>query len=659
MLLAKKLLKGQEQIEKIRTYQTALSYLATKVDRANAKKLSKIKNQDVVIKIAEIALLTRPKNIFFNTGSAEDLNYIKKLSLKLGEEKKLARAGHTIHFDLPEDQGRIAGGTYVLAEEDEGVSSKAKRLPRLEGTAQINRELDGIMKNKTMIVGLYLRGPKGSPVSNPVLNITDSAYVYHTLNILYRIDEEIFSNFDQYIKNFNGLFYTNIHSKGIGTSEAFKTKAGVYRDPVALTTYSVENTYVGNSGQIKKGNHNLTIYYFVNKHFGEKLSEHMFITGIKGTNNRITYIAGAAPSGCGKTTTAMTGEHFIGDDLAQMWIKNGEIKTINPERGIFAIVKDVNPTDDPPVNNVLRKTGKEVIYSNTLADKNGLPRWLGDGLEMPQKGINHNGAWQSENNTDFAAENARATFSATELPNYTQEAENANGVKVDIVTYAGRDPDTMPPIRVARNVNEGVVIGATIVSQKTAQVVGGDQTGAKWDPFANTDFVSCELSAYLDHVLAFFNNNKIEDRPLMVGLNYFLTENSRGNNLDKDRLLGEKRDVHVWLSWAERRKHGEVSIIESPIGFLPVYEDLRKLFKEILNKDYSYDLYEKQFSLYVDNIIARIDLNIDNYTKENLNSKTQVPYQLFDVLNKQKEELLALKKEYGNIIRPADLRIKP
>ena len=91
----------------------------------------------------------------------------------------------------------------------------------------------------------------------------------------------------------------------------------------------------------------------------------MFITGIDGPGNRITWVTGAAPSGCGKTTTAMAGNHFVGDDLAQMWIdENGSIRSINPECGIFGIVEDVNWEGDPILMKCLREPGTEVIWSN-------------------------------------------------------------------------------------------------------------------------------------------------------------------------------------------------------------------------------------------------------------------------------------------------------
>ncbi len=69
----------------------------------------------------------------------------------------------------------------------------------------------------------------------------------------------------------------------------------------------------------------------------------------------------------------------------------------------------------------------------------------------------------------------------------------------------------------------------------------------------------------------------------MAGLNYFLTHGARGG--EGTKLLGEKRDVKVWLGWLERRAHGDVEAIETPIGYIPKYEDLKPLFAEI-DKDY-------------------------------------------------------------------------
>ena len=134
----------------------------------------------------------------------------------------------------------------------------------------------------------------------------------------------------------------------------------------------------------------------------------------------------------------------------------------------------------------------------------------------------------------------------------------------------------------------------------------------------------------------------------MAGLNYFLTEEARGGTSKK--LLGEKRDVKVWLTWLERLAHNEVPSISTPIGQIPKYEDLKMLFNSIIGKEYTEDLYLKQFSLYIDNIVSRIDLQMAAYGKEK-----NLPKKLFSVLTEQREGLLALKEKYGPIVTPPNL----
>jgi phosphoenolpyruvate carboxykinase (GTP) len=148
----------------------------------------------------------------------------------------------------------------------------------------------------------------------------------------------------------------------------------------------------------------------------------------------------------------------------------------------------------------------------------------------------------------------------------------------------------------------------------------------------------------------FFGSKKIADdkRPILSGLNYFLTEGARGGSSMK--LLGEKKDVKAWMAWLERRAHGEVGAIETPIGYLPKYEDLKSLFKSRIDKDYPEALYEKQFSLYIDNILSRLDLQIEAYGKEK-----NIPPKLFDILKEQRQELAALKEKFGPIVTPKQL----
>ena len=104
------------------------------------------------------------------------------------------------------------------------------------------------------------------------------------------------------------------------------------------------------------------------------------------------------------------------------------------------------------------------------------------------------------------------------------------------------------------------------------------------------------------------------------------------------------------MAWLERRAHKEVDAIDTPIGYLPRYADLKKLFKERIDKPYPPDLYEKQFSLYVDNIVARIDMQEEAYRKE-----TRIPEKFFDILKTQRKELLELKDKFGSVVTPEQL----
>ena len=636
----------------IKDLKAAQRVFKEKLDAENLDKLKRVQNPEVLKKIANAIVLCQPDFVFIDTGSEEDRQFIRELSLKKGEESSLPMEGHTIHFDLKEEQGRIIDRTFYIYNQGEEVNSLALKKDRTEALEDIRQKMSGIMNGKTMMVGFFLRGPVGAPASNPALEISSSTYVMHSAAILYR---NVYAAFDQQVEKL-GHFYANIHSEGLNRPEDLPN-ARVYMDRSHLTTYSFNCTYAGNTLLMKKGNHRFSVDRSVYEKKGEQIAEHMFVTGIAGPGGRITWMVGAAPSGCGKTTSAMAGDHFVGDDLAQLWIADdGTVRSINPECGIFGIVEDVNWEGDPYLMKLLRNPGTEVIWSNVLIDGNEVPQWTGNGEEPPAvKGTNFQGPWEKgmldENGKEIPMShpNSRCTLSNRALENYSDRNEDAQGVETRIITYSGRDSDTMPPVWVSKNSDGGVVIGACIVSAATATEVGA--TGVRRQPWANAPFTPGSLGDYMDAQFVFFNSDKISDdkRPILAGLNYFLTDEARGGSSKK--LLGEKKDVKAWMAWLERRAHQAVEAIETPIGYIPRYQDLKKLFKERIDKEYSEDLYTKQFSLYIDNILARIDLQVKAYGKEQ-----NIPAQLFDILKKQRAELMALKEKYGPIVTSAQLQ---
>jgi phosphoenolpyruvate carboxykinase (GTP) len=645
--------KGHDILAKVggvSSVEEAQSILKGKLDEANLNKLAPITHGDALIKIANAIQICKPQAVFVNSGSEEDVEVIKEIGLRKREEAPLAKHGHTIHFDLPADQARLVNQTFYIINEDEKISSLAKFVMRSEAIDYVETNMDGIMDGMTMLIGFYSRGPVGAEASVPAIEMSSSAYVFHSAELLYR---NCYDQFDQEVERM-GIFFTNLHSEGLNRPEDVPN-ARIFMDRSWLTTYSSYCTYAGNTLLMKKGNHRFCVDYATYFKKEEHLSEHMFITGVTGPGGRKTYIAGAAPSGCGKTTTAMVGSDFIGDDLAQIWIAgDGTVRAINPEKGIFGIVEDVNREGDPYLMDCLRGDGTEVIWSNVLIDENLVPHWVGNGEEPPQEGVNFQGEWwqgkedANGNPVPISHKNSRCTLLNSAIANHnTEAAEDPAGVPVKIITYSGRDSDTMPPVWAAKSMDEGVVIGASIVSAATATEVG--VTGVRRQPWANAPFIPGALADYMDAQFEFFNSTKIaeSERPVMAGLNYFLTHANRGSS--GEGLLGEKRDVKVWLGWLELFSNGDVKAIETPIGYLPYYEDLKDLFG-LIDKEYPESLYDMQFALYIDNIVNRIDVQTEAYSKEE-----NIPSTLFDIYESQKAALLALKEKYGSIVAPEQL----
>jgi phosphoenolpyruvate carboxykinase (GTP) len=639
------------EVSGIKNIAEARDVLARSLDQVSREKLAVITNEEALIKIAGAVAMCQPDRIFVNTGSDADVQWVREYALAKGEESQLAKDGHTIHFDLPQDQARLVKQTFYIVNPGEKFSALAKTYLRDDALAYVQQHVRGIMQGMTMMIGFYSRGPVGAEASIPAIEITSSAYVVHSAELLYR---NCYRDFDREVARRDGIFFTNVHSEGPNRAEDLPN-ARIFMDRSWLTTYSTFCTYAGNTLLMKKGNHRFAVDYATYYRPGQELSEHMFITGLRGPGGRVTYFAGAAPSGCGKTTTAMVGTDFVGDDLAQMWIAaDGTLRAVNPEKGIFGIVEDVNREGDPHLMAALRDNPSEVIWSNVLIDENLVPYWSGCGEPMPQKGRNFQGEWFA-GKTDAEGKpippshkNSRCTLDCREIANHNAEA-NADpaGVPVKVITYSGRDADTMPPVWVARTADEGVAIGASIVSKATATEVGA--TGVNRQPWANAPFIPGPLADYMRSQFEFYNSTTFSDagRPVMAGLNYFLTHGNRGG--EGDALLGEKRDVKVWLGWLERYVHGDVTAIETPIGMIPRYDDLRGMFADI-GKQYPRELYDRQFAVYVDNIVARIDLQTEAYAKEE-----NLPRQLFQVYERQKQALLDLKARFGAVVTVAQL----
>ena len=143
--------------------------------------------------------------------------------------------------------------------------------------------------------------------------------------------------------------------------------------------------------------------------------------------------------------------------------------------------------------------------------------------------------------------------------------------------------------------------------------------------------------------------DKLKEQPIMAGLNYFLTHGARGG--EGNKLLGEKRDVKAWLGWLELRVHGDVVAIETPIGCIPKYEDLKSLFQQVFSRDYTRELYEKQFSIRIQKFLEKIERMEKIYGEEE-----DIPQAFTNIMKDQKERLLSFMKKHGkDVVSPFEL----
>ncbi|MFX0006324.1 MAG: phosphoenolpyruvate carboxykinase (GTP) [Promethearchaeota archaeon] len=610
------------------------------IDDINLEKLKALNNQPVLNVVNEFIALCKPSKVTVITDSQEDIDYVRKRAIELNEETKLNLKGHTVHYDgfftmSNHDQARDKGHTQVLVPESEIESYPwINTMERERGLKEILEIMDGCMRNHECVIRFFCLGPKDSKFSILALQLTDSFYVAHSEDILYRAGYEEFKN----LNGSNDFFYF-IHSSGELTGDPPVTKnldkRRIYIDLKQGRVLSVNNQYAGNSLGLKKLGLRLGIYKANNEDW---LTEHYFVMGVHPRRkNRTSFFCGAFPSACGKTSTAMLpGQTIVGDDIAYLRVwEDGYAHSVNIEKGIFGIIKDVNAKDDPVIFESLT-TPRETIFSNVLV-KNGSCFWLGDGRETPNNGTNFSGYWyQGKKDEDgkeipHAHPNARYTIGIEELDNADQNLHNPDGVPVHGILYGGRDSDTMPPVLESTDWDHGVFLGASIESETTSATLGAEGVRTQ-QPMANLDFLVVSLGKYLKNHQDF--GKRLKYPPKVFATNYFL-KNEEG------KYLNGILDKLCWVIWAEGRVYNDFTAISTPIGNIPKFNDLKTLFKQYLDKEYTEKNYVEQFSLRPSKLLEKLDRIEAMYKKEE-----GVPDFFWKILNKQRSSLSALKDKF-------------
>jgi phosphoenolpyruvate carboxykinase (GTP) len=340
----------------------------------------------------------------------------------------------------------------------------------------------------------------------------------------------------------------------------------------------------------------------------------------------------------------LPGEKILGDDIAYIREIDNVARAVNVECGIFGIIQDVKEKDDALIWKVLTTPG-EVVFSNILV-KDGKPYWLGMGQEIPKEGLNYTGQWYEGKKDEAGADvppankNARYAVSLSALGNVDPELNNPNGVVLGGIMYGGRDAKAYVPVQQGYSWEHGIIAyGASLETETTFATVGKEGV-PEINMMSIQDFISIPLGKNVNNNLEF--GKKLKKQPFVFGVNYFLRDVETG------KYLNTPHDKHVWVKWMEQRVHKEVDALKTPTGYIPKYEDLKRLFKEVLNKDYAKADYIKQFTIRIPENLAKIE-RVSKFYQENV---TDTPLEMFGQLYMQRERLLEAKEKYGDYISP-------
>jgi phosphoenolpyruvate carboxykinase (GTP) len=618
-----------------------LEALRPKLSEQDYQKLCGIDNPNVHEFIAKASDLCHAERIFICSDSAEDIAYVRRQAIATCEEKAiLTLPGHTVHFDGEHDQGRDRQATKYLVPRGISLSKALNQIDRQEGLAEVRGFLKDSMKDHTMIVRFISLGPTNSIFTILGLQCTDSWYVAHSEDLLYR------PGFQEFVQaGPKSDFLRVLHSAGKLNEDIVSVeheKKRIYIDNMDNTIYSVNTQYAGNSVGFKKLAFRLAIR---KAHYEGWLAEHMLLMGVHGPSDRKTYFAGAFPSACGKTSTAMLpGETILGDDIAYIRNIDSVARAVNVEAGIFGIIQDVNPKDDSLIFKVLTSPG-EIIFSNVLV-KDGKPYWLGMGSELPKEGINFSGAWyegkkdESGEEIPPAHKNARYAVALKKLENCDPELDNPQGVELSGIMYGGRDAKAYVPVQQSFDWCHGIIAYGASLETETTYATIGQEGVPEINMMSIQDFISIPMGQNVRNNLEF--GKKLEKAPVIFGVNYFLRDKGNG------KFVNTIQDKHVWLKWMELRVHDEVEAIKSPTGLLPKYEDLRALFNQVLGREYLEEDYVKQFTIRVPENLAKIE-RVQRFYQENV---SDTPLELFGILYLQRERLLKAKERFGDYISP-------
>jgi phosphoenolpyruvate carboxykinase (GTP) len=516
--------------------------------------------------VEESASLTKPSKIVWCDGSETENERLTDEMLRDGtytllNQKTFPRC--YLHRSNPNDVARTENLTFICTQRKEDAGPTNNWMAPADAKAKVRPLFDGAMKGRTMYVVPYIMGPATSPYSKVGVEITDSAYVVASMRIMSRMGKVALDRLGS-----SDDFVPGLHS----LADLNPERRFIMHFPEEKLIWSVGSGYGGNALLGKKC-FALRIASWMAREQGW-MAEHMLILGLEDPSGKVTYMAAAFPSACGKTNLAMMVSALenqgyrvwtVGDDIAWMHVaSDGTLRAINPEAGFFGVAPGTNAKTNP---NVMAAAHHDTIYTNVAMTSDREPWWEGiDGSNAAPDGIiDWKGKPWSPSNGPAAQPNSRYTVPASQSPSLDKHWEDPEGVPISAFIFGGRRAHLAPLVYESRDWQHGVFVGATMASETTAAATG--KVGVtRRDPMAMLPFCGYNMADYFGHWLEM--GPKLKKPPRIFHVNWF-----RRDADNKFLWPGYGENVRV-LKWILDRIEGRAGATETPIGCVPTPSSL-------------------------------------------------------------------------------------